>query len=69
MSIPRDFNRQPPPIHPGEMLREEWMVPLGLTTEAFAEALHIPVQDLRDLVEERHDLDAPWPTASKPTSA
>jgi len=59
MSIPRDFNRQPPPIHPGEMLREEFMVPLNLTTGVLAEAFHVPEQELRNLVEERRDLDGP----------
>jgi antitoxin HigA-1 len=31
-----------PPIHPGEILREEFMVPLGLTAYAVAKACQVP---------------------------
>jgi antitoxin HigA-1 len=30
------------PIHPGEIVREEFMVPLGLTAYALAKALRVP---------------------------
>lgn len=31
-----------PPLHPGEVLREEFMVPLGLTPYAVAKACRAP---------------------------
>ena len=31
-----------PPIHPGEILRTEFMQPLGLTAGRIAKALHVP---------------------------
>lgn len=31
-----------PPVHPGEILREEFLVPLGLTAYAVARACHVP---------------------------
>jgi plasmid maintenance system antidote protein VapI len=31
-----------PPIHPGEILWEEFLVPLKLTPDAVATALHVP---------------------------
>jgi addiction module HigA family antidote len=31
-----------PPVHPGEILREEFMVPLGLSAYALAKECHIP---------------------------
>jgi hypothetical protein len=31
-----------PPVHPGEILREEFLVPLKLTPYAVAAALHLP---------------------------
>jgi addiction module HigA family antidote len=31
-----------PPITPGEILREEYMEPLGLSANKLAEALHVP---------------------------
>ena len=30
-----------PPIHPGEQLREEFMLPLGLSSNALARALNV----------------------------
>ncbi|TPM32931.1 HigA family addiction module antitoxin [Mesorhizobium sp. B2-3-4] len=31
-----------PPIHPGEILREEYLVPLGLKPYTLAKNLHVP---------------------------
>jgi addiction module HigA family antidote len=36
-------NRRLPPLHPGEVLREEFLVPLGMSAYALAKALHVPV--------------------------
>lgn len=41
-----------PPLHPGEMLREEFMAPLGLTPYALAKALHVPRTRIERLVRE-----------------
>ena len=34
--------KKPPPVHPGEILREEFLVPLKLTPYAVAAALNVP---------------------------
>jgi len=34
--------RIPHPVHPGEILREEYLLPLGLTPYALAKALDVP---------------------------
>ena len=31
-----------PPIHPGEILKEEFLIPLGMSANALARALHVP---------------------------
>jgi plasmid maintenance system antidote protein VapI len=36
-------NGQMPPVHPGEILREDLMKPLGLTVIGLARELKIPV--------------------------
>lgn len=41
------------PIHPGEVLREEFLVPLGITAHALAMALHVPAPRINDIVRER----------------
>ena len=41
------------PIHPGEILREEFMVPLGLTANALAIHLRVSAPTVNELVRER----------------
>jgi len=41
------------PIHPGEVLREEFLVPLGMSANALAIALHVPAKIIDDVVNER----------------
>jgi addiction module HigA family antidote len=41
------------PIHPGEVLREEFLVPLGKTASALALDLHVPASRINDVVLER----------------
>lgn len=45
-----------PPIHPGEMLREEFLVPLNLTPYALAQKLKVPRTRIERLVREETSL-------------
>jgi antitoxin HigA-1 len=40
------------PVHPGEILREEYLAPLGITPYALAAALHVPRTRVERLVRE-----------------
>ena len=42
-----------PPVHPGEILRDEFLVPLGLSVYRLARALEIPRPRLNDVVRGR----------------
>jgi len=42
-----------PPIHAGEILREEFMAPLGLSMNSLALALRVPVTRVTEIVHER----------------
>jgi antitoxin HigA-1 len=42
-----------PPIHPGEILREEFLIPLAITAHALALALKVPASRINDIVLER----------------
>lgn len=42
-----------PPIHPGEILREEFLLPLQNDTIAFAERLCVPAATVEAVVNER----------------
>ena len=44
------------PIHPGEVLREEFLDPLGMTAHALAQALRVPAPRVNDLVRERRSV-------------
>lgn len=47
-----------PPLHPGEMLREEFMKPLGLSANALAMALRVPVTRITEIIRERRGITA-----------
>ena len=40
-----------PPIHPGEILLEEFLKPLGMNMNKLAEALHVPANRITQIVE------------------
>jgi antitoxin HigA-1 len=45
-------------VHPGEVLREEYLVPLGLGARALATALGVPAAELHELIKERRSVSA-----------
>ena len=47
-----------PPLHPGEMLREDFMKPLGLSSNALAMELRVPVTRISEIVRERRGITA-----------
>ena len=46
------------PVHPGEILREEFMAPLGLSINALARALRTPPNHVSGLVNEKRGVSA-----------
>ena len=46
------------PIHPGEILREEFLKPAGLTANALARALKVPAPRVNDIVRKRRGVSA-----------
>jgi addiction module HigA family antidote len=45
-------------VHPGEILREEYLVPLGLSVNALALALSVPATRIHEIVKERRGVTA-----------
>lgn len=45
-----------PPTHAGEMLLEEFLIPLGLTQQELANAIHVPYQRVNDIINRRRGL-------------
>lgn len=58
MSIERKPSDRGVPIHPGEILREEFLVPLGLSANALSLALRVPVTRISEIVRERRGITA-----------
>ena len=53
MSIPNDRQLQRRPIHPGEILREDFMPDYDLSVSGLASALGVSRQSVNELVRER----------------
>ena len=47
-----------PPIHPGTILREDYLSPLGMTAYALAKALHVPQTRLGEILAGRRAVSA-----------
>jgi addiction module HigA family antidote len=45
-----------PPTHPGEMLLEEFLTPMGLTQRDLADAIHVPYQRINEIINERRSV-------------
>ena len=45
-----------PPTHPGEMLLEEFLKPLGNTQVELANAIHVPYRRINDMVNGRREI-------------
>ena len=46
------------PIHPGEILREEYLVPLDLSSNALAQAIGVPANRITEIVAEKRSVTA-----------
>ena len=46
------------PVHPGEILREDYLVPLGMSANVLAKALNVPAPRINDIVRERRGVSA-----------
>ena len=44
------------PTHPGEMLLEEFLIPLGVTQRQLADAIHVPYQRINEIVNGRRGI-------------
>ena len=45
-----------PPVHPGEMLREEFLIPLGMSANALAMSIGVPATRIGEIVNERRGI-------------
>lgn len=50
--------REFPPIHPGEILREEFLIPLGISQYRIAKEIHVPARRINEIVLEKRGISA-----------
>ena len=55
--IPNDRS----PTHPGLMLREEFLDPLGITQRELADAMRLPYQRVNEIINEKKELPPAQP--------
>ncbi|MBX6763617.1 MAG: HigA family addiction module antidote protein [Rubrobacteraceae bacterium] len=56
-----EIEREPrvyPPVHPGEILREEWLVPLKMNANQLAKALGVPRQGVYEIINGKRGISA-----------
>lgn len=46
------------PVHPGEVLREDYLIPMNMSANALAKALNVPAPRINDVVRERRGISA-----------
>ena len=46
------------PVHPGEILREDFLIPLGMSANALSKALNVPAPRINDIARERRGVTA-----------
>lgn len=46
------------PVHPGEILREDFLAPLNMSVNALALALNVPATRIHEIVKERRSVTA-----------
>lgn len=44
------------PTHPGEMLLEEFLTPMGMTQRELADAIHVPYQRINEIINRRRGI-------------
>ena len=44
------------PTHPGEMLRDEFLVPMNISQRDLANAIHVPYQHINGLVNQKRSI-------------
>ena len=50
----RDF----PPVHPGEILLEEFLKPMSISQYRLAESIHVPARRINEIVLEKRGITA-----------
>ena len=44
------------PTHPGDMLLEEFLVPMNITQKALADGIHVPYQRINELINKKRGI-------------
>ena len=50
--------REYPPIHPGEILQEEFLEPMGISQDSLAQDIGVPATDINQIVQGERGISA-----------
>ena len=45
-----------PPTHPGEMLLEEFLKPMGITQKELSKSIHVPYQRINEVINQKRGI-------------
>jgi len=51
-------NKKLPPIHPGEILMEEFLTPLGISQYRVAKGIRVPARRINEIVRKKRSISA-----------
>lgn len=57
-NVVRNAKKKLPPLHPGEVLREEFLIPMGISAYALAAACRVPRTRIERIVREEIGMTA-----------
>jgi len=57
-ALKRKVQKTMPPVHPGEVLRKDFLGPLGLSVNRMSMDLHVPVTRMNDIARGRRSITA-----------
>ncbi len=50
--------REVPLVHPGEILLEDWLIPLNISQYALAKAINVPPRRINEIVQGKRSITA-----------
>jgi antitoxin HigA-1 len=51
-------NKKMPPVHPGEILKEDFLDPMGITQYRLAKDIHVPPRRINEIVHGKRSISA-----------
>lgn len=47
-----------PPVHPGEVILEDYLIPLSITQQQLADSMHVPANRISEIIQKKRRITA-----------